>query len=486
MPYEGEFASAKSLSRIASSEHVQQLLGSYGIKERRPDEPDAPKLITLAAPPSEWQPELVLAVDGSHAEVKIENGFPGAEASYITVSSVLLDVEKMRQLDAQRPVDPREFRKIEDADSIDSALPGCNVVSQGQTSAPASLRRMMFNEFLTRRMDLEGETLLDTYEALLALKPQFKNGSGENTERCPYSTLGAEEDCPNPENGYSRAKGEYCCGCELKRPLYSTDALRIHEGMNPAGTNGAMFAEIMQVWERVWVVHFLRTLEGKGWLSTLRRMAIVVDGPLALFGHPAWLSAAIEQELQRINEKVRAATGGQDLLLLGIEKGGVFAEHLFDLDRNADGSPDRLPTQTVSLLDDAYIKRNIIFSQSERPYGRQTYFGRKFFYKTRTGALIVGMVPHLRPDDDDLFKAEASQFPRLNDALGLLDELVSVRYPNSLSALIAAHAEAAIPLHLGNTILGQLARRMVASAKDATPGMGGMAPGFPPKHGGRS
>lgn len=469
MPYEGEFASAKSLSRLANSERVKNLLGSYDIQERGPASPDAPVLVTLPAPPSNWEPRYVVAIDGSHAEVPVTNGFPGAEASYVTVSSVLLDVEKMRQLDAQRPTDPREFRKIEKADSIDSALPGCNVVAQGQTSAPASLRRMMFDEFLSRRLiDSEGETLLDTYEALLALKPPPQNSLGQSAERCPYSLLGAEEDCPDPETGYFRAKGQYDCRCSFKRPLYSTDALRIHEGMNPAGTNGAMFAEIMQVWERIWVVHFLRWLERKNALSSLRRTAIIVDGPLALFGHPAWLSAAIEQELGRINDKVRVQTGGQDMLLLGIEKGGVFADHLQALDRNADGSPDRLKAQTVSLLDDAYIKRNIIFSQSTRPYGRQTYFGRKFFYKTRTGALIVGMVPHLRPGDDDLDRAEPDQFPRLNDALSLLDELVSVRYPNSLSALVAAHAEAAIPLNLGSTILGQLARELIAGTSGAS------------------
>lgn len=459
MPYEGEFASYKSLSRLASSERVRELLGSYEVHERTASGDTVP-LVTLPVPVSNWLPDIVLAVDGSHAEVRVENGFPGAEASYITVSSVLLDVAKMRQLDAQRPVDPREFRKIEEADSIDCALPGCNVVCGGEDSAPASLRRKLFDEFLYRRMDSQGENLLETYEALLAFKPDNERG-----ELCPYE----DEGCPNPDGGYHRATGQYPCRCPLSLPLYSTDALRIHEGMNPAGTNGALFAEIMQVWERVWVIHFLRTLERKGWLSSLRRIAIILDGPLAVFGHPAWLSSAIEQELQRLNEAVRAATGGQDLLLLGIEKGGVFADHFLELDRNPDGSPDRFPLQTVGLLDDAYIKRNIIFSKSERPYGRQTYFGRKFFYKTRTGALIVGVLPHLREGDDDLSRAEAEQYPRLADALSLLDELVCVRYPNSLSALVAAHAEAAIPLHLGNDILGQLARRLMGSANGSGP-----------------
>lgn len=455
MPNEGQLANYKSLHRLANSERIQALLGSYETRARGTTDPSAP-LVTMTAPASDWRPDIVLAVDGSHAEVAIENGFPGAEAAYITVSSVLLDMARMRALDSHRPVDPREFRKIEDADSIDCALPGCNVVCTGTDSAPASLRRKVFEEFVFRRMDdTGGETLLETYEALLAFKPQETDPA--RAQKCPYE----EEGCQSTSQTYHRGGGEYVCPCPLVRPLFSTDALRLHEGMNPAGTNGQMFGEIMQVWERIWVVHFLRTLERKGWLSSLRRIAIIVDGPLAVFGHPAWLSAAIERELQRLNEAARQVNGGQDILLIGIEKTGPFANHLASLDTHPNGTPDRLQAQTVGLIDDAYIKRNIIFSQSERVYGRQTYFGRKFFYKTRTGALLVALLPHLRSGDDDLRRADPQQFPRLNDALAVLDELVCVRYPNSLSAIVAAHAEAAIPLHLGNDILGHLARRLM-------------------------
>ena len=67
----------------------------------------------------------MIAIDGSHAEVDIKNGFPGAEASYVTVASVILDVAKMQKLDQQRPVNPKEFKTIEKAESIDCALPGC-------------------------------------------------------------------------------------------------------------------------------------------------------------------------------------------------------------------------------------------------------------------------------------------------------------------------------------------------------------------------
>ena len=44
----------------------------------------------------------------------------------------------------------------------------------------------------------------------------------------------------------------------------------------------------------------------------------------------------------------------------------------------------------------------------------------------------------------------------------LLDEVSSNMYPNSVSPLIAAHAEASIPLNLGKQILEDIARKALA------------------------
>jgi hypothetical protein len=395
-------------------------------------------------------PHYVVAVDGSYAPVTIRNGFPGAEAAYVTVASVLLDIAKTQHLDRHRPVDPREFRTTEQAESIDSALPGCNVVYEGDRCASDSLRRAVYRVFESVRMSADGESLLDTYEALLAYKPP-----AATEQKCPY------DDCASPDLAYLRGRGEYKCPCRHARPLYATDALRFHEGMQPAGTNGAMFAEIMQVWERVWILHILRTLEAKTWLSSLRRLAIVLDGPLAVFGHPAWLSQAIHQELCRLNGVVRRATGGQDLLLVGVEKGGVFAEHFDQLDQADENGTGTFPRQAAALITDDYIKKNIIFSDSPKPYGQDTYFGRKFFYKTASGARIVALLPFLAEDHRNVERAEPSQYPRLPDAMNLLDHLISSRYANALSPLIAAHAEAAIPLNLGKKVLEDLARKLM-------------------------
>lgn len=454
MPYEGEFASYGPLRRLVDSPSVQALLRRQRIRQQPPAAAQQPRSITRAdVQPSPWAPDWVLAIDGSHQPVVVENGFPGAEVGYITVAAVLLDMAKVRELDSNRPADPREFRTTQHTESIDCALPGCNVVIDTDLAAKHSLRKTLFQVIEGLRMASDCESLLNTYEALLDHKPNVPR-----EQHCPY----APDDCQQADNSFLRGQGTYVCPCSQKLPLYSTDALRIHEGMQDGGSNGAMFAEIMQVWERIWILHVLRTLEQKAWLTTLRRIAIVLDGPLAVFGHPAWLSHCIYRELARLNEAAKRVNGGLDLLLIGIEKTGPFVDHLIQLDVSSTGVPGQFAPGTATLLDDSYIKRNIIFSDSQKPYGQDTYFGRKFFYKTASGALLVGTLPFFSDDQRDLSSAEPHQFPRLADAMMMLDQLVSSRYPHSLAPIVAAHSEAAIPLHLGQRVLENLARQLMA------------------------
>jgi hypothetical protein len=453
MPYEDELAHYKPLKRITESEQVQALL-----KRARSQPPSAEPAPLCAVSqtdlrPSGWMPDFALAIDGSMSEVPVINGYPSAQVGYVTVASVLLDVAKMKQLDARRPVDPKEFRTLEQAESIDGALPGCNVIVDDELNAKHSFRRALFEVFAGRRMSEAGESILDTYEALLAHKPINET----RPQACPY------EDCLRPDQSYVRGSAEYVCSCAHARALFSTDALRIHEFMKPEGSNQSMLTETMSVLERVWMVHFLRMLEKENLLPVLQRMAVVMDGPLAVFGAPAWLSRAIRDELSRINRVAKGVLGdGFDLLLFGVEKAGTFMEHLVELDKGPCGEHDGLDCQTAVLLSDDYIKQRIVFSNSDREYGRNTYFGRKAFYKTASGALIVFNSPLLDEDHADLRRAEPSQFPRLADTMSLLDALVSARYRNALTPIISAHAEAAIPLNLGKRVLEKLARQLMA------------------------
>lgn len=204
----------------------------------------------------------------------------------------------------------------------------------------------------------------------------------------------------------------------------------------------------------------LRAFERRGdeWLEVLGRMAFVVDGPLAFYGTPAWLSTPVRGELARINAAQRRITN-RDMMIIGIEKTGAFANHFEMLDVRGDDREPRFPNESFLLLTDEYIRRHIVPSVERRQYGRNTYFGRKVLYKSALGHRLVVNVACFSEEQRDLSTANVEQFPRFADAMTLLDEVSSNMYPNSVSPLIAAHAEASIPLNLGKQILEDIARK---------------------------
>lgn len=445
MSYESEFASYRPLHRIAEAERVRALLGRA---RNLPPSSSTPAVTPRNAPAAGGTlPDLVVAIDGSYAEVDVRNGYPGAKVGYCTVASVLLNLGELEKLDVERPVDPVAFRKTEEAATIDAALPGTNVVIRTHTSARDSFREALYEVLHDEVVDEEdGTRLLDTYEALLALKPQSR------PPICPYDYDGCDQHL-NPADGVSS------CICLKKRAIFSTDGLRIHERFHDAGSNGEALGEVMQVWERLILVHLLRCFERRGWLDKISRLAFFLDGPLAVFGHPAWLSAAISTELKRLDTAVRARTG-EDLIVLGIEKTGTFVAHFDELDQTETGEP-RFSPRSYILPTDSYIKERIIFSTSAKRYGEDTYFGRKFFYKTAGGARIVANIPFLTAAQDTLASDDISLYPQFPAVFGLLDKLVSARFPNALSPIVSAHAQAAIPLQLGAKVLQQLARALM-------------------------
>ena len=249
-----------------------------------------------------------------------------------------------------------------------------------------------------------------------------------------------------------------CPGCG--EPIYSTDALRLHERFRDDATNGEVFGQVSSVLERVLALHFLRLLERQGLMARVSQLALLVDGPLAVFGPPAWLSATIGEELARLNDKAKQESGS-DLILFGLEKSGPFVDHFEAADLADEPGKRNFPPRSAMLPTDAYIKRRIVPSDSARPYGQDTYFGRKVFYKTASGGRLVLNLPIFDDAQADPGTDDLSLFPQWPVVCALVDRLVSSRYPNALYPISSAHAEAAIPLHLGGRVLKELAKRLM-------------------------
>lgn len=451
MSFEGEFAHYEPLRRLFSSKKVEQFLEDLQIRDIATKANDVVSNVTKKQDlddTNNTKPDLILAIDGSFAEASVTKGFPNANYGCLTIASVLIDLAKIRSLEKEKFPNPRAIRETETASTFESVFPGCNVFTS-ETEAPKEfLRRKIYEELKdTSAFPNGGETLLDTYEYLLDIKEKNKG----NPPKCPIE--GYEDEPLVIQHGIyiHVASG---------KPLYSTDALRLHELMNPSGSNGELFGQIMSAFEKLWFVNILRSFEKKGWLGTLRRVAFFIDGPLAVFSTPSWLASCISKEICRINE-IQKKINNQDMIILGIEKSGTFCNHFQDLDTNREGIEDIFPRESAFLITDNYIKENIIFSDSPKIYGEDTYYGRKFFYKTSSGQRLVPVIASYSKNEKNLLTAEPSQFSRLKDVMELLDSLVSSRYHNSITPLISAHAEAAIPFNMGQKLFEQIARQII-------------------------
>ena len=370
-----------------------------------------------------------------------------AEASLVKVSVVRVDLSRLTELPEHEIPSPRVFYDMERASTFDIVLPGANVVrSNVQNDSPkAYFREAAFDAF-DAKLDDNHETLLETVRDIVARVARPRT----NPPACPID--GCEE-------RLSPGRGSYPCSCSRNETLFETDAFRFAERFNEVGGNGETHGEVRHVLEVVSLINMLRYFaRSPQMLSYLREAVFILDGPLALFGHPAWLTPYVRTELQRINALCRAE--GFDLALFGYEKSGAFVDHFERMDLCADLGPrGKYPNRTVFAPDAAYINRNIALRPEDaKPHGTDTYFGRKIFYKTASGGHAVVTTAMVNEASTDFRRSDAECFPRLGDVLDVLDHLATHLHRDGFMPLVRAHAHAAIPLRRGGDIIRTLFR----------------------------
>jgi hypothetical protein len=368
----------------------------------------------------------------------VRNGFPAAECSLVMLSVVFIDITKLASIGPDLIPSPRIFNEMDRAHTLDAVLPGANVVRRGDDKdSPKRYFRATVFEALNGRLDAQHETLLETMRAI---------APGRISEiACPL------DGCTRL---YAGGPGAQACNCVRAETLFETDALRFHERFNELGSNGEVHGEVRHVLEVLALVNILRFFEDPSRIRFLKDCAFVLDGPLAVFGQPAWLAPLIRAEIIRISAKVRAATGS-DLLVMGVEKTGQYVTHFEDLDwTDSDGPRSRFEPGSVLIPDARYVNRNIVFRPAEaKPSGVDTYFGRKVFYKTRNSAHAVLNLAMTTAAAADFEDTSLTAFPRLGHALNILDHLSTYLYQDGFMPLVRAHAHAAIPLKRGTDII---------------------------------
>ena len=429
MPYPDERAGFSALQDLER----RRVIEAFGDRlERGADLPPKPLPPFESFRSAEPRP-VVVALDGSSIYHRIPGRLPCTEAGLISVAIVRIDVELLEslpRLPESGATNPVQLRETEDASTLQLALPGRNARSK------------------------DGRTSREWFRAEVQATLQHGHFGGESLGATLHAVLGAPKPvkCPNRHceaRPYPPAPDQMEATCEeCEARVLLSDALRAQEIFSDEQPCGDAHGRVRQALEILSLVNLLRELvKIPAGRRALRRIAFVMDGPLAAFSTIARVQPGVLRELRRVDQQL---SPGRLLVMSGV-KTGAFVQHFSELDEAPE--PDaRIPKGTAWLPDDDYIRANIIGRDTEQPWGEITYFGRPLVVKTLDGQRLL------------LNLAQPEAYPPLTNAPRpkVLDEAIATAArlgvgKHEFLPLRRAHAKAAIPFRAGAAIIESLA-----------------------------
>ncbi len=451
MPYKdrsGRLERARSTGHvpIVQNELVQERLRSFRVFTREVPAEVEPELLVDPASLGAvtCTPKWVMSFDGSPHEVGAREEYRSTRIGYVQVAGVLVHLEELLGQERAHLVDPTVIRSATQEALHSMVLPGSNVCRQDMPTVRDSWRAEVYEIF--RDYSVEDVPLLDVFMLLVSFSDKNAAG-GVVLARCSATDGCTARDLVVPR------QGTRCQSCNGQ--VFPTDALRLHEEVSEEHGNATSLGRLMTVLEHVTLVAYLHFL-GQRQPRVLGSVGFVLDGPLALFGPQAWLHTPILAFLTDLESSLTKKNLGCPILV-GIEKGGQFADH-------AAAIADRIPRGRLVRLSDKYIYEHILTFRASpnTAFGRDTYYGQKFFYKTTQGQMLTitipkRMPPVTRPDDP-------VKYPILANTLALLDRLGTSLYEDALIPVALAHSFASIPLRTGSKVLTLLSRELLGLA----------------------
>jgi len=449
MPYKnpsGKLERSRSTGHvpIVENELVKEKLRSFRVFTHQPAPEINSELIVnsntlgTSGEPVRW----VISFDGSPHEVAAREEYPSTRIGYIQVAGVLVHLEELLGQQNAHLVDPAVIHEATQEALHSMVLPGSNVCRPDMATVKDSWRAEVYDIF--RDYSVEDIPLLDIYMLLVGKSDKQSPHGGVIVARCSATPDCSARDIEVPVEGVN------CPSCGGR--IFPTDALRIHEEVSEEHGNATALGRLMTVLEQITMVAYLHFLSQRQ-ARIVGYVGFILDGPLALFGPQAWLHTAILAFIHDLYDTL----SDQRLripVIVGIEKGGQFAEHAAAID-------GRIPRQHIMPLSDDYIYQHILTfrSSSNSAFGRDTYYGQKFFYKTAQGQMLTITIPKPAGPVND--PHDPTHYPILPDTLALLDRIGTSLYKDAVIPVALAHSYASIPLRTGSKVLTLLSRELL-------------------------
>src|SRR5579875_440432 len=425
-------ALADRASFYVPAEHLRDLawLGSkVRGKSDLPQPPDSDRLVG------------VIGVDGSSMPVPVRDGLPSVHYGYAQAAAIWLDIEAMESQRKERFVDPVVLHNAVNSALVSLDLPLAGAYLREGMSIQESWREGIDSLFRTKKIEVNrlNQSLL---QLLLLLHGQ---------PGAPASSLPV--DCPNRQCDQGGVpvgmNAATCPGCGQR--LFPTDTLRIYEEVTEEGTNATALGRLMQVIELLVMIGLTTLLWEQSRHDLLRSTLFIMDGPLAMYGPPAKLRGRAVSYFQHMI----ATTPGPGPYLCGVEKTGTFFDYATALARHEALKPGDLLVLDVDVL------RAVTNADNPLAYGSETYWGRKFIYRSLDGRVVVITVPPAvgQPYDDQGGQPGPDGYPSLPAILDVVDRTGSSMYRDGLIPVALAHSKAAFPIGVGTDVLRLVAKR---------------------------
>lgn len=393
--------------------------------------------------------KAALAIDGSHVVESVRDGMPSVVYGYAQAAAAFVDLEVMETQRAQRFVDPVAIAEAVNSALVSLDLPVAGAYTRAGIDIATSWRELVAQLFTTKKVQVNR---LD--QSLLDLLMLLHGTPGNPAPHVPVNCPGPEcstGDVPVP------AAGAPCTNCGLV--LYPTDTLRLHEAVSEEGRNEEPLGRLRSVVELLVLVGLTTLLWEQSRGDLLASTLFIVDGPLAMYGEPAKLRGRAETYFQAMAD----TTPGNAPYLCGIEKSGAMVDYARQLARHDVMAPGEL------LICDSAVIARIANTADPASYGKETYWGRKFIYRSRDGRVVV---PTVMPAAGPAYSAGGGQpgpdgYPTLNAILDVIDRTGSSMYRDGIIPVAAAHGKAAFPIGIGTDVLRLVAKRKLGLDRPA-------------------
>jgi hypothetical protein len=265
-------------------------------------------------------------------------------------------------------IDPFRVANLQrDRETLQLVLPLSNFKRPEDDCLRTSFRRQI-DDFLwsketCHRENDPGTSLMGTLIELAQLRPDRDAPPGQvKIHRCPSEDCDAANiylDPEEPEHNCPR------CG----NPLFISDCLRLWEVVSDFHPNKEPASRFMSYIEHLLPIHYLRFLADEA-PAQLNGLGILVDGPLAVFGHAAWLHYSIMRFLYQLRERQRAR-GLKMPVIIGIQKSGYVVEYMRLLNQY-------IPNNQLFSITDEFRYKYLGIEKSANGFGSETYYGHDF------------------------------------------------------------------------------------------------------------